>query len=193
MRKLLRYTGTAMFFHWFIALLIVVNVGLTWAVDDDAKATATSRAIIDFHKSTGLLILVLMLLRLVWRATHIPPALPATYKPWEVALTHAAHLGLYAVALALPLTGWAHDEARSVAVAAQYPLHVYGQFAWPHLGFIADLPPDVKQIWHKRLGHLHSLLADVLYVLVGLHVLGALKHQWIDKELELQRILPWGG
>ena len=97
---------------------------------------------------------------------------------------------LYALIFALPLSGWAHDSAWKLA--AQYPFHWYGLFAWPHIGFIANLPPDVKELWHDRLGGIHALCGDLLYVLLAAHVLGALKHQWLDKEPELQRMLPWG-
>ena len=192
MGKLVRYTRTAMFFHWSVAVLILLNVALVLAVNNKLVPDEMARPVINFHKSTGLLVLMLVVLRLVWRLTHTPPPLPASYKNWEVAASHAAHIGLYVVALALPLSGWAHDSAWDSTLSARFPFHWYGTFIWPHISFIANLPPDVKLVWHTRLGHLHSLLATVLYVLLGAHVLGALKHQWIDKESELQRMLPWG-
>ena len=92
MRKLERYTGVAMALHWAIAALILFNVLLV-QIDDLPQLASIKRAIIDLHKSNGLAVLVLMLARVVWRITHVPPALPETYKSWEVKASHAAHIG----------------------------------------------------------------------------------------------------
>lgn len=190
MSRLICYTRTAMFFHWAVGLLIILNVVLGLAAQYNLISPDQERPVIDFHKSTGLLVLVLVLLRLAWRATHHAPALPATYKSWEVTASHLAHMALYIVALGLPLSGWAHDSAWSMA--AQYPFHWYGLFTWPHIGFIQNMSPDAKEIWHTKLGLWHTWFGYALYVLLAAHIGGALKHQFIDKEPELQRMLPWG-
>jgi len=184
MTEIARYTRTAMLLHWAIAALILLNVALGlsftygWVAPDDI------RPMITFHKSTGMLALVLLLLRLAWRTTHTPPALPATYHAWEANTSHVVHVLLYVVALGLPLSGWAHDSA------GNYPYNWYGLFHAPNIWFIANLPPAAKLAWHGYLGTAHTWFGYALYVLLAAHLGGALKHQFIDKEPEIQRMLP---
>ena len=190
MTRIARYSGIAMFLHWSIAILILLNVGLGLSAQYNWIAPAMERPVIDFHKSTGLLVLVLVVLRVIWRLIKTPPPLPVSYGSLEAFGAHAAHIALYIVALGLPLSGWAHDSAWSLS--AQYPFHWYGLFTWPHIGFIQNLSPDTKELWHARLGTLHTWFGYSLYVLLAAHILGALKHQFIDREPELQRMLPFG-
>lgn len=187
-----RYTSVAMFFHWTVGALIILNLGLALAVTYSLVLDEVVRPILNFHKSTGMLILVLMVLPLAWRATHAPPTLPAFYKPWEKQASHVVHIALYVVALALPLSGWVHESLWKSVFVARFPWKWYGLFTPPRFGFLVNLPPDVKEMWHVRLGYLHAWLGDIMLILLAIHVLGALKHQWIDKERELQRMLPWG-
>jgi cytochrome b561 len=90
--------------------------------------------------------------------------------------------------LALPLSGWLHDSAWRDA--ATHPMHLFWMFEWPRLQFITTLPAGLKEELHTRFGELHTWLGYGLYGLFALHVGGALKHQWFDREAELQRMLP---
>ncbi|OYY91686.1 MAG: cytochrome B [Sphingomonas sp. 28-66-16] len=179
-----RYTHLAITFHWLVAIGIVVNVvlALTWDFYPDAQV----RPAINFHKSLGITVLGLVVLRILWRLTHRPPTLPAGYRPWEVTLSHLTHLLLYAVILAMPLTGWIMDSAWEKA--AQNPMFLFGLFEWPRLGFIMALDPATKKTVHDVFGQAHELIAWAIYGLVFLHIAGALKHQFLDKERELQRM-----
>jgi cytochrome b561 len=181
-----RYTGVAMFFHWLIAALMIVNVVL--ALSADSLPEGWERPFINTHKSIGITVLGLALLRLLWRFANPPPPLPARYPKWEKVSAHAAHYALYAVMLALPLSGWIHDSAWKRA--AQNPLLLYGVIPWPRISYFMDLDPQTKEMAHKVFGQIHGSLAYVLYALFALHLAGALKHQFIDKEPELQRMLP---
>ncbi|MDB5652545.1 MAG: cytochrome [Tardiphaga sp.] len=175
-----------MILHWLVAALIVVNVGLIWSVDwlpDDSV-----RLVIDAHKSTGITVLGLVLLRLLWRAAHPPPPLPEAYPRWERAAAHAGHIALYLLILALPLSGWMHDSAWKAA--GEVPMYWYGLFQWPRIGWIMHIEPALKERLHDLFGGLHAWLSYVLYALFVLHVGAALKHQWWDKHAELQRMLP---
>ena len=87
-----RYTQTAAMLHWLVAILMIVNVGLIWAVD--YLPEAWGRPVIDTHKSIGITVLGLALLRILWRATHMPPPLPETYARWERHSAKAAHIVL---------------------------------------------------------------------------------------------------
>ena len=179
-----RYTRTAMVLHWVVAALIIGNVLLIWVVDwfpDDIV-----RPVIDTHKSIGITVLGLGLLRILWRLAHRPPAMPASYPRLERMGAHAAHVLLYALILALPLSGWIHDSAFKDAAAN--PLRLFGLVPWPRIGPIMALDPVTKEHVHSVWFQVHGTLAYMLYGLLALHVLGALKHQFIDKEPEFRRM-----
>ncbi len=179
-----RYTRTAIVLHWLTAALIILNVGLVWTVDSLPEGWA--RPVIDTHKSTGITVLGLVLMRILWRWTHRPPPLPADYAPIERTGAHVAHYMLYALMILLPLSGWVHDSAWKDA--PNVPMHWYGLFEWPRIGFIQHMEPAFKERFHDTTFRIHGLLAYGLYALFTLHVAGALKHQWIDRHAELQRM-----
>jgi cytochrome b561 len=144
------------------------------------------RLVIDTHKSTGVTALGLVLLRILWRLSHPPPPLPASYARWERAAAGAAHTLLYLLMLALPLSGWLHDSAWKDA--ASHPMQWFGLFGWPRIGYVMALPPGTREALHTLFGDIHAALSYALYALLALHILGALKHQWIDGEPELRRM-----
>lgn len=184
-----RYTGLAMLFHWLIALGIAVNVALAWTWPYVADENV--RPLIDNHKSIGITVLGLAILRLLWRATHTPPPFPTDYQRWEARLAHITHFLLYAVMFVMPLSGWIMDSAYKDAAA--HPMYFWHtSFVWPRIGFILALDPATKKSVHDGFGAVHYWTAWVLYALFALHVAGALKHQWLDGKRELQRMLPWG-
>ena len=181
-----RYTRTAIALHWLIALLIVVNVGLGLSADylpDDWV-----RPVIDTHKSIGITVLGLAIMRLLWRLTHPAPKLSSHYARWERIAAHGVHVALYLLIFALPLSGWIHDSAWKDA--ATHPMTLFGTIPWPRIGWVMDVEPATKERLHDLFGSLHTWFGYVLYAAFGLHVVGALKHQWLDREPELQRMLP---
>jgi cytochrome b561 len=182
-----RYSKVAMVLHWVVALLIVTNVALAW-LWPNLLPDAQVRPAIDLHKSIGITILGLAILRLLWRFGHRPPPLPRGYAGWEVGASHIVHWGLYGILFAMPLTGWIMDSAYEHA--ATTPMYLYGLFQWPRLGFILALDPATKKVVHDSFGAAHGYIAYAVYALVALHVAGALKHQWIDGTKELQRMWP---
>jgi cytochrome b561 len=182
-----RYTRTAIALHWLIAALITLNVAL--ALGADALPDRWVRPAIDTHKSIGITVLGLVLLRLLWRLTHRPPALPAGYPRRERIAAHLAHGALYALMLLLPLSGWMHDSAWRDA--ATHPMRLFGLLPWPRIGWIMAVPPVAREHLHDDFGALHTWAGYALYLLFAAHVLGALKHQFIDRERELQRMWPW--
>lgn len=181
-----RYSNVAIVLHWLVAALIVTNVALAWIwpVLPDAQV----RPAIDLHKSIGITILGLALLRILWRFGHRPPPLPRGYAGWEVAASHIVHWGLYAILFAMPLTGWIMDSAWKDAET--HPMHWFGLFEWPRIAFFEHLAPATRDHMHDLFGAGHVWGAYALYTLFFLHVGGALKHQWLDGEAELQRMWP---
>jgi cytochrome b561 len=184
-----KYTSVAIALHWLIAAGVIVNIALAWIwphLADDSVRPA-----IDTHKSIGITMLGLAVLRLLWRLAHRPPELPTTYQRWEHVASHVTHWLLYTLIFAMPLTGWIMDSAWKDA--ATHPMFLFGLFQWPRLGMVMRLDPATRETMHTVFGAAHVWLSYLLYALVGLHILGALKHQWIDGEAELQRMMPGAG
>ncbi len=179
-----RYSRIAVVFHWLIAALIIGNVLLAWSAD--YLPDGWVRPVIDTHKSIGVTVLGLALMRLLWRAGHAPPPLPESYPRWERVLATLAHTALYGVIFAIPLSGWMHDSAWKDAPI--HPMHWFGLFEWPRIPFILGLDPVRKESLHTLFGTMHTWTGYVLYGLLALHVGAAFKHQWIDKQPELQRM-----
>lgn len=183
-RDVERYTRVAMVLHWSIALLIIANVAIGWGVN--LLPDAAVRAGINLHKSFGLTVLGLVVIRILWRLTHRPPALPAGYAVAERVGAHAAHALLYVLILALPVSGYLHDSA--FAHAAAHPLTLFGLVEVPRLPQFLALDPATKQRVHGFFFAMHVWLNYALYAVLALHVAGALKHQFVDRERELRRM-----
>lgn len=184
-----RYSAVAMTLHWLIAAMLIANVGLGW-VGGDMEGGEQKIQLMQLHKTMGISILLLSLARLAWRLTHRPPVMNSHLKAWEKALAHIVHWGFYVVMIGLPLSGWAVTSASPVIKI--YPISFWGLFDWPAIGFISDLPRDQAKSIGQAFGLGHDVLAKALvYVLFPLHVLGALKHQFLDKDGELGRMIPF--
>ncbi|MET0540879.1 MAG: cytochrome b/b6 domain-containing protein [Variovorax sp.] len=181
-----RYTRTAILLHWLVAGLMILNIALILSVERFPDEWV--RPAIDTHKSIGITVLGLVVLRLLWRATHKPPEMPGSYERLERIAAHVAHGVLYLLMILLPLSGWIMDSAWKDAAAN--PMKLFGLFEWPRIGWIMDVEPATKERLHDVFGGVHEWAGNVLYVMFALHVLGALKHQFFDGEKELQRMLP---
>jgi cytochrome b561 len=181
-----RYTRVAIVLHWLVAALIAANLVLVWFVDDWPKDW--TRPVIDLHKSFGITVLGLVLLRLLWRIGHKPPPLPAAYPAWERRASTIAHGVLYLLILAIPISGWMHDSAWKDGPT--HPVKLFWLIPWPRIPMIANTAQPMKEHLHDIFFAAHTWFAYVLYGLFGLHVAAALKHQWIDRQPEIQRMLP---
>jgi cytochrome b561 len=170
-----RYTPTAMALHWLLALMIVgaFGVGVYMA---DLPFSPTRLKLYNWHKWAGVTILALSAARLLWRLTHRPPADPPM-PAWQQKAAHAAHGALYALFFAVPLAGWAYSSA------AGFPVVWFGVLPLP------DFVPVDRNL-AETLKDLHKLFAFALAATVLLHVAGALKHQFIDRDGLLRRMLP---
>ncbi len=191
-----RYSAVAIALHWAIALCILsmIPMGL-WmsAAIERPESQALAYRVFQIHKSIGFLILGLTVVRIAWRLTHRPPALPRDMKGWEAFAAHATHIAFYALMLALPLTGWLYVSA-GWAVAQDRALEVatswFGLFPIPHLPGVADLPAGVKRALAFQAMGAHSLMAWGATALIVLHVAAALKHQFVDRDGVLSQMVP---
>lgn len=180
-----RYSMVAIVLHWLIALAIVLQIVLSGRMD--GPHTPQVFAVTQLHKSIGITILLASLLRLGWRLLHPPQPMPMTLAPWERRLAQATHLGFYVVIIAMPLTGWLMVSASRI----QIPTLLYGVVHWPDIPGIADLAPASKKVWRSIGMNGHGIIAKVIYVLLALHVAGALKHQLFSRdEPVLARMAP---
>ncbi|GAA0742005.1 cytochrome b [Ideonella azotifigens] len=173
-----RYSGVAIGLHWLLALLIlgVFGVGFYMA---DLPFSMTRLKLFNWHKWAGMTILALSILRLLWRATHRPPAdLPAPQ--WQLTVAHLTHWLMYALFFAVPLVGWAYSSA------AGFPIVWFGVLQLP------DFVPKDKAL-AEMIEPWHGALAWALIVLAGLHIAAALKHQFIDRDGLINRMRPGRG
>ena len=182
-----RYTRIAMLLHWLVAILMIANVVL--GLSAESWPDDWVRPVIDTHKSIGITVLGLAILRLLWRLAHTPPAMPSDTPAFERRAAHFVHWALYGLMFALPLSGWLHDSAWSAA--ASHPMYLFSLFEWPRLAFVNGFGQPMQDQLHDLLGLVHISFGYALYALLALHIVGALKHQFIDRNAEFQRILPF--
>ncbi|MBV8146448.1 MAG: cytochrome b [Gammaproteobacteria bacterium] len=164
-------------FHWLIVALLILQVTLA-SLADDLPPGARKLGLLARHKSVGITILMLVILRLLWRSLNLTPLLPTTLKPYERVLARWTHGLLYALLFAMPLSGWMMSSARG------FPVSWFGFFTLP------DLVPRNKSLY-EALITTHETLAWVLAVVVMLHVAAALKHHFMLRDDVLRRMLPF--
>lgn len=177
------YNAVAKFFHWLIALAIIGMLALGWTMADDELVKGPLRfSLFQWHKSIGITILLLSLLRLGWRLMNPPPAFPATMPSWERWAAHGTHFLFYALMIGLPLTGWL------LVSASPYKTELFGLVALPNLPFIADMPD--KKAFGEIAEDCHGALASITLGLLLLHIAAAWKHHLFERDDVLLRMAP---
>jgi cytochrome b561 len=171
-----RYTWQAIALHWLLAVLIIGMLSLGFSLEDIPRNTPARGFYVNLHKSFGVLVLLLVLLRLAWRARHKPPPLPAGMKGWEAQAAAWSHRLLYLCMLLQPLSGYLGSS--------------FGKYGVKFFGI-----PLPQWGWESKaaqsfFGTIHGTVAVVLLLLVTLHVLAALKHLLIDRDQVFQRMWP---
>ncbi len=171
-----RYTLPAQALHWLIALLIfgLFPLGLYMS---DLPLSVRKIELYAWHKWFGITVLLLVVLRIVWRVTHRPPPLPDSIPRWQQGTAELMHDLLYLLMLFIPLTGWALSSAAGVPVV------------WWGLWRLPSLLPANPALAHL-LELVHATLNYTLAALVAVHVAAAIKHQFIDRDGVLSRMLP---
>jgi cytochrome b561 len=190
-----RYTKVAVILHWLIALLIIVMFGLGWFMADIPKEAAKQTVFdifdlgifhwtmaeeisprnfyFNLHKSIGVTIFALIILRILWRIGHKPPAMLSSYQAWERKLATATHHLLYIFMVILPLSGL------MMTLNSKYGLKWFG------IDFLSgtDNKP-VREIFQSA----HEIIGLIILAILALHVIGALKHKFVDKDETLKRM-----
>lgn len=182
-----RYSAGAVAFHWAIAVLLIVNIAIAWWFNTLHGTDKIEP--VQWHKSIGITVLVLSMLRLAWRIFVKPPPMTETLKGWERGLAQTVHLLFYVVMIGMPLTGWAFTSASPLIHV--FPIVLYHTIPWPTITPLAQLPREQMKSAHDAFLAGHMLLAKLTYGLIMLHVAGALKHQFIDRDDTLARMIPF--
>lgn len=179
-QKTSRYNRVAIALHWTIALLIIglILFGLLMT----QEWVPNRFAIYQWHKSVGITVLVLSVMRLIWRLTHKPPTLPATMPKWQHVASNATHWLFYGLMITMPLLGWAMVSASTLPI----PTVLFGLVQLP------DMPgvPEADAV-AGRFRLLHEIGAKLFIALIFLHIGAALKHHFKDRDDVLRRMAPW--
>ena len=171
-----RYGATAILLHWLVAVLIVAAFALGVVMVDIPGLTPTKLRYFSWHKWLGVTVLALAALRLLWRWWRgVPPAVPMPR--WQQRASAVGHAMLYGLMFAVPLSGYFYS------LAAGVPVVYLG--LWP-MPVLIEADPVLKPL----LKQLHLVLVYTLLVMVMVHLLAALKHQLIDRDGLLRRMLP---
>lgn len=166
------YGKVAKFFHWSIAALILLNYFIGITLDKNS--------LYNFHKQTGLCILVLAIMRIIWRILDQYPAPVASLSMYERAGAKLGHLALYGLMIAIPISGVLMVNAYG------YPLVFLG---------VVHIPPVIGMATMEMthvFSEVHKILANTMIAIVAVHVLAALKHHFISRDEVLLRMIPFG-
>lgn len=179
-----RYSAVAIGLHWLIAIAILALLVMGFVMENMSGNPALKFRLFQLHKSLGITVLALSLLRLVWRLAHSAPPLPPASKVWEKALAHGVHGGFYLLMIGLPLIGWLGVSASPMKM----PTRIFGLFTLPHLPFFTNDPDPAATT--RLLFNIHGLMAYTLIGLLVLHVGGALKHHFMLRNDVMLRMTP---
>ncbi len=164
-------------FHWTIAVAILGMFVLGWTMVNWPMSPTKIKLFV-WHKSIGLTILSLVVLRIAWRLTDSAPPLPATMPRWERNAARISHLGFYTLMITMPMSGWVINSA------ANFPLKLYGVIPIPNIA------PADKTLQTFAEG-VHLTLFWSLAVLLAVHVTAALRHHFVERDSVLKRMLPF--
>ena len=174
MSRLMRYSTPAIVLHWLMALLIFAAFPLGVYMHE-LPLSPDKLKLYSFHKWIGVTVLLLVAIRLSWRLTHTPPALPDSVAAWQRRTSAIVHGLLYLLMIAIPLSGWLMSSAKG------FPTVWFGVLPLP------DLVGKNRELGDLLAG-VHKALNFTLLALVILHVGAALKHHFIERQPFLQRM-----
>lgn len=178
------YDSVAIILHWLMAILLIGMLLLGEDMMEVKKEIAEDQgtgafSLVNLHINIGIAILILSVIRIAWRLANPPPALPDTVKPWEKKLATIIYGLYYVMMIGLPITGWLGLPSFLARHPQVVGLNLFGLMDYP----LAPAIP-IKVII------LHKLGSNVALVLLGLHVLAALKHQFVDDTKIFSRMMP---
>ena len=173
-----RYDRVAAALHWLIGIALLAQIAFGFLLDDIApRGTPSRAAVINLHKSFGIVLGLCVVLRLAWRLAHRPPRWPSAMAAWQQRAASAGHGALYACMVVMPASGY---------VASNFSKHGVRFFGRA----VAPWAPDLPGVYDALSG-LHVATAWLFTALIAGHVLAALQHAWVDRDGMFRRIWPW--
>jgi cytochrome b561 len=179
-----RYDAVAMTLHWLTVLGVAGQLAMGWSMTAMRPGSFLQFQLYQAHKSVGMTVLALSILRLGWRLLHRPPPLPASMPVWEQRLAHLSHVGLYALLLGLPLSGWAVVSVSPLNI----PTVLYAIVPLPHLPLLTTL--SNKSAVEPLLKLVHETGVWILIALLVGHIGAALRHHFLLRDDVLTRMVP---
>lgn len=178
------YNRTARWLHWTIAILIIAMLVVGLLMTKIPRDQTSLRVFVyGWHKTFGITILVLSLIRLFWRLGHKPPPLPTHMQAWEKMAANGTHIAFYIFMIVMPLIGW------GITSTSRFPSKIFQVVPLPALPGLGELGDKRAEI-HEFFENAHEKLAYLAIALIVLHVGAALKHHYKDKDDVLTRMLP---
>jgi len=174
-----RYNAIAIILHWIMAIAFFLMLASGLSFDNIAMAQSFKFQLYQWHKSLGVLLIVAFALRIGWRLFHKPPQLPASFKKIDIIGAKLGHIALYALMIAMPLSGWAMVSSSPYGL----PTIVFGWFEWPHIprlsgdNFINGLAKDA-----------HWIMGWIFLSVIAIHIFAVIKHYKIDNENLIKRM-----
>jgi cytochrome b561 len=163
--------------HWVIALAVLGQIAFGWYLQTVPRLTPDRTVFVNLHKSTGLVIGILILVRLAWRLTHEPPPLPAAMPVWERRAARASHVLLYVCMLIMPLAGYTASNF------SKFGVKLFNRIVLPPWGV------DDRAVYAFFNG-LHVATSYVFVALIAIHIAAALKHLFLSRYGVFRRMLP---
>jgi cytochrome b561 len=157
------YSRTAIALHWLLAILILGQIAFGWYLEEIPRGTPPRTIFVNLHKSTGMILGLLILFRSYWRLTHRAPELPGSRPAWERAAAHASHWALYACMLIMPLSGYIASNF------SKYGVNFFNKVKLPPWGV-------QNQAVYDAFNTTHVVTSYIFVALIAVHVLAALRH-----------------
>jgi cytochrome b561 len=174
-----RYTDVAIALHWLLAVLILGQIGFGWYLQEIPRGTPPRTVYVNLHKSTGLTIGLLILVRLFWRFTHPAPPFPSWMPAWERRAARASHFALYACMLIMPAAGYLASNF------SKFGVNYFNAVLFPPWGI------DDRRIY-AVFNTTHVATSYVFVTLIVIHVLAALRHLYLRNGI-VRRMWPARG
>jgi cytochrome b561 len=177
-----RYTSVAVVLHWLLALGILSLLMIGLAMTQLSVTPLMQFSLYQLHKSVGITVLLLVVLRLIWRLLYRPPPMPDAMSRFEQRAAESTHLLFYILMLGLPLSGWALVSASIFNI----PTVLYGIIPWPNMPILSNLSNKAPVEITLKTVHIYG--AWFLLAVVALHLGAVLRHQFILRDDVLRRM-----
>jgi cytochrome b561 len=165
--------------HWIMAALVLAQFVLGWTASK-WRLSPLKLELFVWHKSIGMLILGLLMLRIFWRLANPTPAMPGDTPAWERRAARISHVLLYLLLIAMPVTGWIVNSAANI------PFRIFWLIPLPAIAEPAERTADLAKLAHLA-------LFVVLSAMLLVHIGAALRHHYVKGNDVLTRMLPGGS